>query len=79
MAEHPPTAPLAHAGEESSSAVEQQYNENDTGHREVKELLNSCRLFQYLELFIAEGFDSLVSVNRHPQEEGGKRTKASIV
>ena len=38
------------------------FNERDTGHREVKQVLERCKLLQYLDIFIAEGFDCLKSV-----------------
>lgn len=38
------------------------YNERDTGHREVKQVLERCKLLQYLDIFITEGFDCLKSV-----------------
>ena len=36
---------------------------NNQGHQEVKDFLQHCRLLQYLEVFIAEGFESLPSVD----------------
>ncbi|KAI7876553.1 hypothetical protein K492DRAFT_172427 [Lichtheimia hyalospora FSU 10163] len=38
------------------------FNERDTGHREVKQVLERCKLLQYLDIFIAEGFDCLKSL-----------------
>ncbi|ORY92292.1 hypothetical protein BCR43DRAFT_446145 [Syncephalastrum racemosum] len=38
------------------------YDDQYEGHREVKQLLESCRLLQYLDTFLNEGFDSLRSV-----------------
>ncbi|CDH57466.1 hypothetical protein RO3G_07013 [Lichtheimia corymbifera JMRC:FSU:9682] len=38
------------------------FNERDAGHREVKQVLERCKLLQYLETFIAEGFDCLKSL-----------------
>ncbi|KAI7849180.1 hypothetical protein BDC45DRAFT_521414 [Circinella umbellata] len=35
---------------------------NNQGHQEVKDFLQHCRLLQYLEVFIAEGFESLPSL-----------------
>ena len=40
------------------------YNPNDAGHIEVRDLLSRCKLLQYLEIFIIEGFDTLKSVRR---------------
>lgn len=39
------------------------YDDQDEGHREVKQLLESCRLLQYLNTLLNEGFDSLRSVS----------------
>lgn len=38
------------------------FNERDTGHREVKQVLERCKLLQYLDIFITEGFDCLKSL-----------------
>ncbi|KAI9264374.1 hypothetical protein BDA99DRAFT_509191 [Phascolomyces articulosus] len=37
------------------------YNPDDPGHFQVKELLIQCKLLQYLDKFLNEGFDSLKS------------------
>ena len=39
------------------------FDPNDQGHRDIKEFFQHCRLLQYIEVFIAEGFESLPSVN----------------
>ena len=38
------------------------YDMNNSGHLEVKDFLQQCRLLQYLDTFIAEGFESLPAV-----------------
>ncbi|KAI9482582.1 hypothetical protein BDB00DRAFT_160916 [Zychaea mexicana] len=38
------------------------YDPNDSGHIEVRDLLNRCKIPQYLEHFLNEGFDSLKSL-----------------
>ncbi|KAI7867177.1 high mobility group box domain-containing protein [Spinellus fusiger] len=37
-------------------------NDNDEGHQEVKDFLVTCRLSQYVDCFIREGFDTLNSI-----------------
>lgn len=51
------------------------YNENDLGHQEVKDLLDKCKLSQYLSVFINEGFDSLKSVS---EKQMGQRPSLSL-
>lgn len=51
------------------------YNENDLGHQEVKDLLDKCKLSQYLSVFINEGFDSLKSVS---EKQMGERPSLSL-
>ncbi|KAI8145914.1 hypothetical protein BJV82DRAFT_602726 [Fennellomyces sp. T-0311] len=38
------------------------YNPNESGHNEVRDLLSRCKLLQYMEIFINEGFDTLKSL-----------------
>ena len=39
------------------------FDPNVSGHQDIKDFFQHCRLLQYIEVFIAEGFESLPSVN----------------
>lgn len=44
-----------------------QFDFGDRNHESVSDFLNHCHLNQYLDIFLSEGFDSVISVSSCPQ------------
>ncbi|KAI9496737.1 hypothetical protein BDB00DRAFT_105911 [Zychaea mexicana] len=45
------------------------FDVDDQGHQEVKAFFDHCRLLQYLDTFIEEGFESLPSLFEVTEED----------